>query len=241
MAGGFAFSNGNASDGPSGPKESAGEFSGINGATTTNGENRSEPREAPASAAIVGKRRRGRPALPRDANGNIIRDGSASGPSASAAGQGTGSQSKKLAVKFTPNNRDQVRQQIAGMHQAVSMLTRQPVFMLSNPEADALTKSLCDVLDYHNINLTEKGGAAGLYVALGLTVFSIYKPRLDFIKNGGGTVIEARPTAAASPGDAVFANANKVDLSADTDADKAPKGSLDFSGDIGPGISETLQ
>jgi hypothetical protein len=177
--------------------------SGSNGASErTNGGGGFSP-EAHASPV---RKRRGRPALPRDASGNIIRDGSSA---ANASGGGNASRAAdapkgaKLDLgKFKPNDRPGVRQQIQGMHAAVATLTKQPVFLLQDIEAESLTKALCDVLDYHEINLTEAGGAGALYLALGLTVFGIYKPRLDYIRTGGQMEIKGRATAPASPGEA---------------------------------------
>jgi hypothetical protein len=122
-----------------------------------------------------------------------------------------------MGVKsFVPNDQSKVRGQIQGLHAALATLTKQPVFMLSDMEAAMLTKSLCDVLDYHKISLSETAGPYGLYATLGLAIFAIYKPRLDVIARGGGQQVEqsSRP---ATPGAAINTG-SKIDLSADIEA-----------------------
>lgn len=196
---------------PSGEQPGNSGSSGTGSANT--GQNRKDASSEPVTSSIgPATKRRGRKPLPRDANGNIIR-------TAGAAQGGTATKGK-LAVSFNPNDRDKVRQQIQGIHAAAATLTRQPLFLLSDMEANGLTDSLCDVLDYHNINLTEKGGAGGLYLALGLTVFGIYKPRLDAIRKGVGTQINATPAKPSNPADAatvVSGGGRMMDFTSDID------------------------
>lgn len=196
----FSFDDGNASSGNSNrtgglegsPTNGSGQDSGIGtGINDTKGTNGG----IEASAAPVVKKR-GRKPFPRDAAGNIIRD-------ASAASSGT-NQSRKAGLDldgFILNDRPKVRQQIQGMHAAAAMLTKQPVFMLHDTEAIALTDALCDVCDYHKMNLTQKGGVYGLYIALAMTMFGIYKPRIDIILSGG-QIVGVAPTAATNENEA---------------------------------------
>lgn len=190
----------------SGPQGQSGSLSGSNGASAGGAGTETGVRSASTIPPAV-KRRRGRPAYPRDAQGNVIRpdEGNASQAGTQTREGSKASSREKLAVgkgAFTPNNRKAIQQQIQGMHEALATLTRQPVFMLSPPEAEALTGSLCNVLDYHEFNLTEAGGAGGLYLALGLTLFVVYKPKLDFIKSGGMRNVTPSPATPATPGDA---------------------------------------
>ena len=167
-------------------------------------------------------KKRGRKAYPRDAAGNIIRpsQGNAADP-AERAGKPRGTATKAgLAVDdkvFVKNDRISVRSQIQGMHVAVAMLAKAPIFMLSDQECEALTSALCDVLDHHKINLNEASGNIGLYITLVITVFGIYKPRLDQIAKGNfGNQIDIKATVPATPTPDIMQN----------------KGGMDFSGDI---------
>lgn len=204
-----ADANGASSGGTSASIGRPGQDSGIGGKTSGDaGEAGNGARDASEFAGEPGPKKRGRKPLPRDEHGNIIRDGSAR---ATNAGVKAG-----MALNgFVPNNRAKVRQQIQGIHTAVSVITKQPVFMLSPPEAEALTNSLCDVLDYHEISLEKSGGPYGLYMTLIVTAFGIYKPRLSAIKNGG----QAREKPIAKP-------------STPGEVMPAPKGMMDFSGDL---------
>jgi hypothetical protein len=175
----------------------------------------------PAHASAPIAKRRGRPSLPRDASGAIIRDANTS-PS-------TGKEKAGVGVKgFVKNDRAKLEQQITGIHAAASVLTKQSVFALQPVEAKGLTSALSDVLDYHEINLTEAGGVGGLYLALALTVYGIYKPRLDFIKNGGKPKLVAeRATRPATAGDAAFVQ-RPMDFTADGGAAPIPATTLDL-------------
>ena len=152
-------------------------------------------RDADSLAGSPGPKKRGRKPLPRDASGNIIRDGS---DPATNAGNKAGMDLNGFRV----NDRGKVRQQIQGIHAAVAILTKQSVFALADAEAVQLTNALCDVLDYHRINLTEAGGHYGMYMTLIITVFGVYKPRIDIIKSGGRVVgVAESPAKPTSPGE----------------------------------------
>lgn len=152
-------------------------------------------------------KKRGRQPYPRDDAGNIIRPDGSTGP----APKSGGTKSPQLGVGFTLNNRPRVREQIQGIHTAVATLTKQPVFMLSNQEADSLTNALCDVLDFHKINLTQSSGVGGLYLVLAVTVFGVYKPKLDSIRKGEPIIDAASPS---TPGE-MRRSPGKIDLSGD--------------------------
>lgn len=198
--------NGPASGAGSAPAGGPGQDSGIGSGASGGAVG---ARSAESAAGPIAPKKRGRKPLPRDAAGNIIRDASASPANAgSKAGMDLGG--------FTPNDRVKVRSQIQGIHSAVAVLTRQPVFALVDAEAIQLTNALCDVLDYHRINLTEAGGHYGLYMTLIVTVFGVYKPRMDILKTGGKVVgIKDAPSKPTSPGEV-----------------QRPRGMMDFGGDI---------
>lgn len=160
----------------------------------------------------VEKRRRGRQPYPRDENGNIIR------PDGSIGAAPKSQKQPRLDVnEFTKNDRASIASQIQGIHAAVATLTRQPVFLLKDQEGKQLSSALCDVLDYHKINLSEVGGAGALYLALGLTVFGIYKPRMDYIRTGGQQTVEATASEPTSKGEASMRQTGKMDFTADVD------------------------
>lgn len=157
--------------------------------------------------------KRGRPALPRDAEGNIIRDGS----EGTQRGTETGPKKPKgVALGFRPNNREAIRGSIQGMHAMAATLLSQPVLLLSDANASNLSERLADVLDYHKINITGDNGPWGLYIALAMCGYGIYKPMLDTVAKGGGMELTAtRATMAATPGDAKSVNIGGMDFSAD--------------------------
>lgn len=176
--------SGTTSQATNGPGQDSGIGATNNGTTGADSGTEKDPNAAPVVA-----KKRGRKAFPRDAAGNIIRPAG----SASASGANKSQQAGMDLNGFILNDRPKVRQQIQGMHAAAAMLTRQQVFMLMDSEAIALTDALCDVCDYHRINLTEKGGPYGLYIALAIVAFGIYKPRIDIIISGG-EVVGVAPT-----------------------------------------------
>jgi hypothetical protein len=221
MAREFDFDAGSVQSGSRNTESGAGNVAGVDGATTAsadngggNGtdENRASVGDGSSTERVVIKVRgsgKGRPRLPRDADGNIIRPEGYTGPNVSSKAS-----KPSLGVKgFIPNDRVKVRGQIQGMHQVAAMLAKQPILMLSEIECDMLSKSVCDVLDYHKISLSAAAGPWGLYAALALTAFTIYKPRLDALAAGGGVQIEqdAQP---ATPG-AASVRSGVIDLSGD--------------------------
>lgn len=170
----------------------------------------------PNTVAASGPKKRGRKPLPRDASGNIIR---APGTADAAGNPRDASNKAGLGLGFKPNDRPKIRQQIQGMHAAAAMLTKQPVFMLADVEAVALTDALCDVCDYHEMNLSDAGGPYGLYIALAITAFGIYKPRFDIIASGGKIVGVNNAAAPTSEGEATQQRQNgggMMDFSHDT-------------------------
>lgn len=187
-------------------------IAGGGGANATGG-NTGGGTDSGIGDAIPAKKRRGRQPLPRDAAGNIIRP-AADPDAASNKGRKAG-----LGVGFVKNDRAVVLNNIQAIHTGVALLAKQPVFMLSPQEATALTSSLCDVLDYHHINICGAGGPYGLYAALLITAVSIYKPRLDVVSGRATIVGVSSPTAPATP--------NEADARA---AEQPKTGMMDFSG-----------
>lgn len=219
MAKGVDFNFDGPESGPSDNQENAGVEPGNSGASAANPGNANVD-SGPTAIPPATKSRRGRPSLPRDAAGNIIRDSSA----IDATGTGTGAapnakarKQKGVAVnEYKANDRDQIFANIHGIHAAAAMLTKQPILLLQPEEALGLTKALCDVLDAHQINITDKGGRAGLYVSLALTAYGIYAPRLKAIKQGGGpiNITPPRPTSTSEAANAVGGGL-KMDFTAD--------------------------
>lgn len=159
--------------------------SGANGSTGTNNGTTGET-EFPA------KKRRGRKPYPRDAAGNPIRPDPATAASSNKSGK------EGLAVK---NDKAAVKQNILGLHAMAAVLTRQPILALKENEGEALANSLCDVADYHGINILQTGGAFGLYASLCTVGYMIYVPRFKAIKdNRAGLTNEQERTA--TPGEA---------------------------------------
>lgn len=152
------------------------------------------------ASGTIRKRRAGggRKPYPRDADGNIIRDGAASNQSGA----------KGLGLR---NDRVKVRMNIAGLHAMAAILTKQPILALNDKEADALSASVCDVADYHGINLITAGGAFGLYASLATTCYMIYVPRLVMIKGQKTNAEDHSPTPGEAREDAI-AGAGKMNF-----------------------------
>lgn len=217
MGDAISFEFDGASDGSRGTAEANGEQPGASGTNANGTGTTNATRDATAIPPAEKKRDgRGRPKLPRDEFGNIIRDAAGTGTGTGPAAQ-KGKSKAGMAVGFTPNDRTQVFQQIHGLHGAAALLTKQPVMMLSPDEAQALTKALCDVLDSHEINLTQAGGRGGLYVALALTVYSIYAPRLKAIKQNASmrNVSPPKATSVSEATTEVTPNGFAMDFTAD--------------------------
>jgi hypothetical protein len=120
---------------------------------------------------------------------------------------------------FKPNDRKAVGNNIQALHAVAATLTKQPVFLLQPQEGAMLTESLCNVLDYHKINITETAaGPLGLYMALGATAFAIYGPRLAYLKKSRQQI--EQPSAPPTPEDAAITpNTGTVDFSGDIPLD----------------------
>lgn len=221
MANADKFDFGEDLGGSSNTQREAGSISGTDGSTGPNNGTAggSESAQIGADPTTFVKKRRGRQPWPRDAAGNIIR------PAGSEAASQAGKGKAKLAVDFTPNDRTKVQNNISAIHGLAAAATKQPFLMLRPDEALAMTNAVADVLDFHKINITGAGGVYGLYATLLITGFMIYKPRLDYIKAGGGVQVE-QAAAPATPGDAVYAS---------------PTGKVDLSGDIPYGTEQTIQ
>ncbi len=120
-----------------------------------------------------------------------------------------------LAIK---NDRAKVKTNIAGLHAMAAVLTKQPILSLNDNEASALTNSLCDVADYHGINLITAGGAFGLYASLATCCYMIYIPRIVSIKetkkavtsNNEGPPMPGEARASAMNGAGVMNYGNDV-------------------------------
>lgn len=187
----------------------------IGSDTANSSEDPSRARELFGDGTDTGQRKkRGRQPYPRDANGNIIRPGnSASGPTQKAGGK-----TKEGVVLGKANDRKAVFANISAMHGFVATLTNQPVMALSPPEATAMTDALCNVLDYHGVNITDVTGPWGLYVALALTVYMVEVPRLKAIRAGAKPRVEERAAAAATAGE--------------FDLNSIGPGAMDFTADV---------
>lgn len=187
----------------SGPRAESGQDTG--------GDQQTRLRFTPDTIAEPAKKRRGRQPWPRDSEGNIIR------PAVSEAG-GTTQKKAGVVVGFKLNNRVQVFSNIHTMHAVVATLTKQPIFLLTPEEAKSMTEALCDVLDYHKVNITDGVGPWGLYIQLAAVVFATYKPRMDALKKARNAQhIEGDATVSATPGDHAFAGMGPMDFSADLD------------------------
>lgn len=118
---------------------------------------------------------------------------------------------ERLAVK---NDRAKVRANIAGLHAMAAVLTKQPILVLSDKEADALTTAVCDVADYHGMNLITAGGAFGLYAALATTGYMVYVPKFLQIKYNKAAE-KAKPANPGETGKEQQSQAGTMDFSAD--------------------------
>jgi len=156
--------------------------------------------EQPAEIAAVRKKRGRPPKSDAEPAGNVAAD-----PAKKAK--------SKLYMKdgFRGNNREMLRQNIQGIHAVVATLTNQPVFALTEMQADSLTNSLCDVPDYHKINITDRYGVGAMYLTLAVTLYQVYWPMIKFIMS-----MKKKPnaTAPAMPADLLH-NTQMIDLSGD--------------------------
>lgn len=233
------FRTGNSQDGTSGPESNAGSEPGSGGPSVGGGEFKfsfdgssggagdSQGRVA-ADAPVEKRRGRGRQAYPRTPDGRIIRpDGSIGPKSATNTGR-----SKGVDLNgFVPNDRVKLKSNIQSIHQAVATLTGVPIFLLTDQEGTALTDSFADVMDHCEWNITG-GGPANIYIkcfVLGVTMFGIYKPRLDAISQAQAAA-NARPVAPPTPGEATPRGNGRMDFSADVMAAAAEvnKGTMTY-------------
>lgn len=155
---------------------------------------------------------RGRPKLPRDAEGNIIRDGSTGTEERIAA---RAQKQKGVAVTFIPNNRESIRGTIQGMHAMAATLMNAPIILLSDANARNLSERLADVMDFHKINITGNGGPWGLYLALAMCGYGIYSPIFKALASGNMGMELTGSVAPATPGDQKNVNIAGMDFSAD--------------------------
>lgn len=229
MARGIAFDFSEPKGSGNEPVETTGRERGSNGSTATGSGINNGGSDVPRTGPVI-KRRRGRPALPRDSQGNIIRNGQGTGAGSQTRAEtkpdkGTAKESLGVSSGKVVNDRATVSNNIQAMHGVIATLTRQPVMMLSPQEGDAMSKALCDVLDYHNIDLGKAGGPIGLYVTLGMTVYMVEAPRLAAMRQGNmknvtpprGEQPASRP---ATPGDASN-GPRPMDFTADMDVPPA--------------------
>lgn len=217
----FSFDSPTGSGGTSGGSEFAQSFLGAQGGTGsgsdtivgTDGDNNGDagkdsgavktPDIGPATV-----KRRGRQPYPRDADGNIIRPAN--------TGTGKVQAGAKLAVT---NDRVQVSNQIQAMHNVVAVLTSVPEVAMTKEEGDKMSSALCAVLDEHGINLNRESGRIGLYVTLGITAYTIEKPKLAALATKRPPKSVKTP-AASSPSNVhrmqpVHMGAQKMDFSGD--------------------------
>jgi len=182
MASGFDIANAGVKRPVSGDKGGNSErpVSGSAGVTAASGgpNENSNGRSSDPNSQYVPKRK-GRPPLPRDANGNIIRDGSAAPERATNKSAG---KAQKLDLDgFTPNDKNKLANSVQALHALAATLTNQPVFALSNEESINLSRAVCDVLDYHKISLEANAGPWGLYMSLAVVCYMTYAPRIKAV------------------------------------------------------------
>lgn len=217
MADGIDFSFDSANGEGGGSSSASGSVAGNDGSNGPTGGPNNAAGTAPETLV---RKRRGRKPLPRDAAGNIIRAEGEAEIKASSGAPGKAKENLDLgkAKAFVVNDRKAVLNNVQGLHMLLAIATKQPVFALNEQESAGMTKALCDVLDYHRINITDVTGPWGLYAALAFTAFSVYKPRVDAIRFAKMKSAEpaARPATAM---DAEFS---------------VPSGGMDFSGDLDP-------
>lgn len=188
-----------------GQSGTGGPDSGPSPASGTAGQD-GKPIDPAAAAPGPGPKRRGRP------------PGSGAGPRpANSAGTQTGA--RIPLGGFRPNDRAKVRTQIDGLHGIFAVMSGIPQMALSPDEANALTVALCDVCDYHKINLTESAGPYGLYIALALAVYKIEFPRIV-----GFVAFRKMKSANKKPAESAAHPTSPGEM--------PQTGTVDFSGDI---------
>lgn len=227
MAREFDFNAGNVDGRNKGIEGEQGSERGTSGSATigepiSNGSGKLHSAEDFAGGTTKTRSKRGRPFLPRDEFGNIIRDGSAQG-TGSAQTQGT-KKPKGVALDFIPNDREAIRGSIQGLHAMCATLLKAPILLLSDANARNLSERLADVMDFHKINITGNGGPWGLYLALAMCAYGIYSPMLKALSTGQMGMELTGATVAPTTGDQKNVNI----------------GGMDFSSDVVPGADRTV-
>lgn len=191
------------------PGSNGGTVNGEGGNIGTEKPNNGATRETDsgADAAPLGFTAKGAPRKRRAGAGR--KPGSASG-----TGTNTNAGRKEGLVV---NDREKVRNNIAGLHAMAAILTKQPLLNLNEKEAELLSNSVCDVADYHGMNLITAGGAFSLYASLCTACYMIYMPRIIQIKMkragiGGG---EEAPETPGEARERATREAWKMDFSQD--------------------------
>lgn len=187
----------------------------ASGATIDNGGNTAseagsnpEPASAGTFPGSAAPKRRGRP--PKlDADGNRI--------NAPKSGTTTTAQ---LGVKgFKPNDRTKAMQSIQSLHGMAAMLTKQPVFALQPEEAAAMSNALCDVCDYHQIDLFGGFGPYALYAQLAIVLYGVYMPRIAILGMKKAKPVNANPSPIETVGEAanpsIYPETGSMDFSSD--------------------------
>ena len=206
----------NASEaGSAGSEQGLANGTGATGGNTgDNGGNATGPTGSATDAGTfpgtAAPKRRGRP--PKlDADGNRVNQ-SKSAPKASA----------QLGVsKFVPNDRKKAMDNIQSLHGFAAIITKQPVFALTPEECASMSSAICDVADYHEINLFGGFGPYGLYANLAVVLYMVYAPRMATL-----AMKKAKPVTAPPPIETVGGAANNPEAFAEM------VGTMDFSNDL---------
>lgn len=227
----FNFANRGSEDGSSTVEDTGadGEVSGSGSPTgstqeptdrSTGGESRTSADQGrPVADAPIAPKRRGRQPYPRTEDGRIIRPDGTIGPK-SYAKTDKGEQAG-LAVGFRPNNREALRQNIQGIHQAVSQFLMVPDFMLSDAEATQMTDATANLFDRMEWNITGSNDGSGNPYILGfifaITVFRIEQPRVLMLARmrNARNVTPTAPSTATEAAARSTGQGGGIDYSAD--------------------------
>lgn len=224
----FSFANSRPEERASEPAARTDGGSGSDTGSATepdNGTSRDETRASDSQGrtfadAPIGPKRRGRQPYPRDAEGRIIRPDGTTGPK-------TYTRSKdRLGVDpnaFVPNDRDALRENYKGMHEALAQLLMQPMLDITDEQARLgadKTADLCDRLEW---NITGNGKSGNIYILTfmwALTMYRIEAPKVAYMV-ASARARNVTPTAPASIAEA-RARGNgatgQMDFSADIEA-----------------------
>jgi hypothetical protein len=119
------------------------------------------------------KKRRGRKPMPRDENGNIIRDGKTESDSV------TVSAPKKRGRKKTAEiDKGLLARQIVGLHQIGAMVSGIPQMAISGDEASVLAEAVANVAAEYDLAIDGKTGAL---LQLAFACASVYGPRIYMV------------------------------------------------------------